>query len=104
MPPPEQTDASPAGPAGSSPAPVNPPSNPIEAGQVVPQLAPARHASLLLLAGPDDTLPVLYAQVYRGTTPPPYAQVETLNPVVRSGVRLVFPAPLTGWPAALPIP
>ena len=63
-------------------------------------MAPARHASLLLLAGPDDTLSSLYAQVYRGTTPPPFSQVMTLNPEVRSGVRLVFPAPKAGWPAA----
>ena len=65
-------------------------------------MAPAPHASLLLLAGPADTLSSLYAQVYRGTTPPPYAQVMTLNPVVRSGVRLVFPAPPAGWPSASP--
>ena len=89
-------------PANVSPASVPP--NRIDAGQIVPQLVPARHASLLLLAGPDDTLPSLYAQVYRGTAPPPYAQVATLNPVVRSGVRLVFPAPPTGWPAASPPP
>ncbi len=76
----------------------------VDAGRIVPQLAPARHASLLLLAGPDDTLPSLYAEVYRGIAPPPYAQVATLNPVVRSGVRLVFPAPPTGWPAASPLP
>lgn len=106
--------SSPAAPAASPPPPAEPsstglpttglPADRIDAGRIVPQLAPARHASLLLLAGPDDTLSSLYEQVYRGTTPPPYAQVVTLNPVVRSGVRLVFPAPPTGWPAASPLP
>ncbi len=110
---PEQATAAPAAlvpspqPADASPVsvpPVSVPPSRVDAGRIVPQLAPARHASLLLLAGPDDTLPSLYAEVYRGIAPPPYAQVETLNPVVRSGVRLVFPAPPTGWPAASPLP
>ena len=112
VPPPEQASPSPAVPAPATAAtsppaglpPAGLPSGRIDTGQIVPQLAPARHASLLLLAGPDDTLPLLYEQVYRGTTPPPDAQVATLNPVVRSGVRLVFPAPPTGWPAASPLP
>ena len=91
-----------ASPVAAPPASVTP--SRVDAGRIVPQLAPARHASLLLLAGPDDTLPSLYAEVYRGIAPPPYAQVATLNPVVRSGVRLVFPAPPTGWPAASPLP
>ena len=107
VPPQEPADASPAVPTGSTLPPANPSPGRIDtgrivAGQIVPQMAPARHASLLLMAGPDDTLSSLYAQVYRGTTPPPFAQVMTLNPVVRSGVRLVFPAPPTGWPAASP--
>ncbi len=110
---PEAATASPVAPVpspqptGASPVtvpPVSVPPSRVDAGRIVPQLAPARHASLLLLAGPSDTLPSLYAEVYRGITPPPYAQVETLNPVVRSGVRLVFPAPPTGWPAASPPP
>ena len=107
-PPPEPAALPAAAPVPSpTPTEVSPsavPSNRIDTGRIVPQLAPARHASLLLLAGPDDTLPSLYAQVYRGTTPPSYGQVATLNPVVRSGVRLVFPAPPTGWPAASPLP
>ena len=98
----QPADAVPAVPTKASPAAVDLPSDRIDAGQIVPQMSPARHASLLLLAGPDDTLSSLYAQVYRGTTPPPYAQVVTLNPVVHSGVRLVFPAPSAGWPAASP--
>ncbi len=55
-------------------------------------------ASLLLVAQPGDTLPVLYAKIYAGAEPPPFAQVQALNPIVRPGVRLVFPAPPGGWP------
>ncbi len=111
-PPQEPADTSPQVPTASTLPPANPPpsrtdtsgtdTGRINTGRIVPQMAPARHASLLLMAGPDDTLSSLYAQVYRDTTPPPFAQVMTLNPVVRSGVRLVFPAPPTGWPAAAP--
>ncbi len=100
--PPQPTGVPVAVPAGPTPPPASPPPGGIGTAGIVPQMAPAPHASLLLLAGPADTLSSLYAQVYRGTTPPPYAQVVTLNPVVRSGVRLVFPAPPAGWPAASP--
>ncbi len=102
VPPQEPADTSPQVPAGSTLPPANPSPSRTDTSQIVPQMAPARHASLLLLAGTNDTLSSLYTQVYRGTTPPPFAQVMTLNPVVRSGVRLVFPAPPTGWPTAAP--
>jgi hypothetical protein len=72
---------------GPKPSPAPPPVPVQESG-----------ASLLLVAQPGDTLPVLYAKIYAGAEPPPFAQVQALNPIVRPGVRLVFPAPPGGWP------
>ncbi len=85
---------SPPPPSAPEPAPLPPtppPPPPVAAGP-----------SLLLVAQPGDTLPVLYAKVYAGVEPPPFAQVQALNPSVRPGVRLVFPAPPSGWPAQPP--
>ena len=53
---------------------------------------------LILVAGPDDTLPALYARVYRGITPPPYAAVVAANrSPIHAGALLVFPEPPNGW-------
>ena len=53
---------------------------------------------LVLLAKAGDSVPSLYRQVYRGVTPPPYAEVAAANPpVLRPGDLLVFPAPPNGW-------
>ncbi len=68
------------------------------APQTVPR-TPAG-ASLLLLAGPNDTLRSLYREVYRGVRPPRFETVAALNPAApRPGMRLIFPAPPDGWPA-----
>lgn len=73
-------DASRSTPA-TSPAPLPPP-----------------QSSLVLVAVPGDTLQSLYARVYRGLTPPPFADVVAANPgTIRPGTRLVFPAPPGGW-------
>ncbi len=77
--------------------PTPPPPSP-RVPQFVPQ-TPAG-ASLLLLAGPNDTLRSLYREVYRGVRPPRFETVAALNPAVtRPGMRLIFPAPPDGWPA-----
>ena len=53
---------------------------------------------LVLVAHPGDTMPVLYAKVYRGVRPPPYADVVAANHVpLRPGAIVVFPAPQDGW-------
>ena len=58
----------------------------------------AAGAGLVLVAGPGDTLPKLYHQVYRGLPPPPYAAVAFANPgSITPGTMLVFPAPVGGW-------
>ncbi|MGI4745933.1 MAG: hypothetical protein ACRYFY_07800 [Janthinobacterium lividum] len=55
-------------------------------------------ASLLLIAEPGDTLPKLYAKVYRGMTPPPYSEVTAVNPAtIKPGDHLMFPTPPNGW-------
>ena len=97
-PPPRAVVAPP--PASSPPSVVlEAPQPPTNATVTAPAPAPALPAaSLLLIAGPGDTLRSLYMEVYRGTTPPPLAQVAGLNPpVVTIGTRLVFPAPAAGW-------
>jgi MSHA biogenesis protein MshM len=53
---------------------------------------------LVLVAGPGDSMPGLYAKVYRGLTPPPYGSVMAANPwPVKPGSLVVFPAPPEGW-------
>ncbi len=94
--------AVPVAPAPVPQAPVMPAPAPVPTAPV-PMPVPPRPAaaSLLLIARPGDTLASLYAQVYRGTTPPPFGQVAALNPaVIGVGTRLVFPAPATGWSPA----
>ncbi len=87
----------PAPPPGPAPGP--PPGLPprLPPGLPPPPPPPAS-ASLLLIAGPGDTLASLYAQVYRGMTAPPPAQVAAANPTaIGVGTRLLFPAPAGGW-------
>ena len=54
---------------------------------------------LVLIARRGDTLPHLYASIYRGIEPPPpFAQVAAANPrPFRPGEIVVFPAPPGGW-------
>ena len=88
----------------AAPAPLPAPRPaPVPAPQPAPPILERDSgASLLLVAQPGDTLPVLYAKIYAGAEPPPFAQVQALNPIVRPGVRLVFPAPPGGWPKQEP--
>lgn len=61
-------------------------------------VAAAYRTSLLLLAGPGDTLPSLYQKVYAGKRAPSLAVVVAINPKpFRTGMPLVFPAPVDGW-------
>jgi type II secretory pathway predicted ATPase ExeA len=53
---------------------------------------------LVLVVGQGDSLATLYAKVYRGLDPPPYAVVLAANRLpVRSGSLVVFPEPQNGW-------
>lgn len=86
--------APPAVPSPPEPAPA-PPSEAPE-----PQsLAQASGApGLVLVAHAGDTMPALYAKVYRGVRPPPYSDVVAANHVpLRPGAIVVFPAPQDGW-------
>ena len=107
--------------SGASPtAPKATPQHPAEAAapstrlnpgpaKASPELAaaamPRRPSGLVLVAGPHDTMPALYARVYKGLTPPAYATVLAVNePLsglgpVRPGALLIFPAPPQGWTA-----
>ncbi len=54
---------------------------------------------LVLVAHAGDTMPDLYAKVYRGVRAPPYADVVAANHLpLRTGSIVVFPAPQDGWP------
>ncbi len=65
---------------------------------VNPVVPPRSSPGLILVAGADDTLPALYARVYRGVTPPPYSDVLAANhSPVRPGDLLIFPEPPNGW-------
>ncbi len=56
---------------------------------------------LVFVARAGDTLAGLYAQIYRGTRPPPFAAVLAANPrPVRPGTMLIFPTPPDGWRSA----
>lgn len=70
-------------------------------GAMLPSPAPvaaAYRTSLLLLAGPGDTLPSLYQKVYAGKKAPSLAVVAAINrQPFRAGMSLVFPAPVDGW-------
>jgi MSHA biogenesis protein MshM len=53
---------------------------------------------LALMVKEGDTIMALYAKVYRGLTPPPYAAVLAINRIpVKPGAILVFPEPPGGW-------
>ncbi|MBO0711662.1 MAG: hypothetical protein J2P47_10345, partial [Acetobacteraceae bacterium] len=79
------------------PEPAQPP-----ARGPAPNPAPAR-PGLLLQARPGDTLESLYAQVYRGLTAPPLADVAALNPgPIKPGDVLTFPPPPEGWTSPAP--
>ncbi len=53
---------------------------------------------LALMVKEGDTIRALYAKVYRGLTPPPYAAVLAMNrTLVKPGAILVFPEPPGGW-------
>jgi hypothetical protein len=53
---------------------------------------------LALIAQAGDTLPTLYARIYQGVRPPPYAEFAAANQAWsgRGGIVL-FPAPAGGW-------
>ncbi len=54
---------------------------------------------LVLVARAGDTMPDLYAKVYRGVRPPSYADVIAANHLpLRPGAIVVFPRPQDGWP------
>jgi hypothetical protein len=53
---------------------------------------------LMLVARHGDTKKTLYARIYRGVRPPPFAEFAAANPgPLRPGVLVVFPAPPGGW-------
>jgi len=91
--------AIPVMPPLAAPSPPEPaPAPPSEAPE--PQsLAQASGApGLVLVAHAGDTMPALYAKVYRGVRPPPYPDVVAANHVpLRPGAIVVFPAPQDGW-------
>ena len=59
---------------------------------------PLDDAGLLLVVRPGDTLPMLYARVYRGLRRPPYAKIVSINrSAFKVGGTVVFPAPADGW-------
>ena len=91
---------SPTLPALSAPAPAH-------AVEALPQSAagasrrtdPHGGPGLVLVAAEGDDMPKLYARVYRGVTPPPYATVIAANTTpIRPGALVIFPEPPRGWP------
>ena len=53
---------------------------------------------LVLVAGAGDDLQSLYAKVYRGVVPPPYADLLAANHLpIKEGSLLIFPEPPNGW-------
>lgn len=87
----------PPAPAAAGPSASEPPA-PMARPASSPPPLPAPQSSLVLIAEPGDTLQKLYARVYRGLNPPPFADVAAANPrTIRPGTRLVFPAPPGGW-------
>jgi hypothetical protein len=108
-----------AGPSGNSPSPEPPPatppadtravSTPIQPQPRVPAAVPPQAVAssaaqpvgapgLLIRAKPGETLQTLYTRIYRGVTPPPFAEVAAKNPEpIRPGDILTFPTPVNGW-------
>ncbi len=59
---------------------------------------PLGDAGLVLVVRPGDTLPMLYARVYRGSRRPPYSSILSINSSrIKVGGTVVFPAPAEGW-------
>lgn len=87
---------------GTAPAP-DPPSlepalAPVEPVRRMGSSWPAAGKGLILTAESGDTVLSLYRRVYRGVTPPPFAEVVAANPApLRRGSLLVFPPPPNGW-------
>jgi type II secretory pathway predicted ATPase ExeA len=91
-------DASPAAPqTADASAPTPPPMAPQPTATVPPPVnlgAPG----LVLVAAAGDSLPTLYARMYRGVKPPPYAVFLAANRTpVTPGALVVFPEPPGGW-------
>ena len=96
----EAIEATPLPPPTIPPTGKVTPAIPPSQAAALPLSAPAPRSSpgLILVAGADDTLPALYARVYRGVTPPPYSDVLAANhSPVRPGDLLIFPEPPNGW-------
>ena len=95
-PPPAEVASIPPGPPSQPTPPVSRPAAPLP--EKAAREAPHGSPGLILVAGADDTLPKLYARVYRGITPPPYADVLAINhSPIRPGELLIFPEPPNGW-------
>lgn len=83
-------------PSASEPVPAPPSEEPEPQSPAQASGAPG----LVLVARAGDTMPNLYAKVYRGVRPPPYADVAAANRLpLRPGAIVVFPRPQDGWPA-----
>ena len=92
--------ALPPPPAPSPLLPDDPASNAALAAKLVAPMPGRRAPGLVLVAQSGDTMPTLFAQVYRGLTPPPYADFVALNQgPLKPGSLVVFPTPPMGWPA-----
>ncbi len=97
LPPPDLAQALPPAPTAIAPPPPPPPASDSPGAELRPR-EPRGSPGLVLVAGADDTLPALYARVYRGMTPPPYAAVAAANrSPIHAGALLVFPEPPNGW-------
>lgn len=84
-----------AAPSTAEPVPTPLREEPEEQSPAQPNGAPG----LVLVARAGDTMPDLYAKVYRGVRPPPYAEVVAANRLpLRAGAIVVFPMPQGGWP------
>ncbi|HEY0202910.1 MAG TPA: hypothetical protein VGC15_02000 [Acetobacteraceae bacterium] len=91
-----------AAPSASEPAPSSQaPSSPTPSSQEPEPQSPAQAGGapgLVLMVQAGDTMPDLYAKVYRGVRPPPYADVIAANRLpLRPGAIVVFPTPQDGW-------
>ena len=68
-------------------------------GRTEPPVAPGVPGpGLVLVAAAGDDMPKLFARVYRGVVPPPYAAVVAANSMpIRPGALVIFPEPPHGW-------
>ena len=85
--------------AGSIVMPLAQPSSEPESARLAPRATPRLGGpGLALMVKEGDTIRALYAKVYRGLTPPPYAAVLAMNRTpMKPGAILVFPEPPGGW-------